>query len=74
MVTTDAEHKFWAYRTGSSKYEELAKMVERNIERTHPREGYPCDALPIEYGHCSYCATAVDYYEYRGPRPTSVES
>lgn len=64
-VTTDAEHKFWTYKTASSKYQDLAEEYEKNIEITKPREGYECDMLGL-VGHCSFCASNVTYYTYTG--------
>lgn len=59
---TTAAALFWR---DCNRYHALAKEFERNIEIVHPdyltgRSGY--------YGcGCSWCATEVEYYTYRGP-------
>jgi hypothetical protein len=62
MASADAE--FWA---NGSDYEDIARIFEQNIERTHPAY-VTSDRMTanLEYW-CSWCATTVDYYEYRGP-------
>jgi hypothetical protein len=70
-ITTDAAHEFWTNNDLTERHREIAKTYEMNVERTHPRTGYSCDFLPM-YGHCSWCATAVDYYEYNGPNVTNL--
>lgn len=57
--------EFWK---GCERYHELARRVERDIEVVHPkvltgRSG--CGYCPFA---CSYCASTVTYYEYRGER------
>lgn len=61
---SSAAHEFW---TSDSEYKDLARTYEQNIERTHP--GYvTSDGLCSRWEYwSSWAATAVDYYEYRGP-------
>lgn len=58
------EIEFWNER---NEYHSFVERFERNVELTHP----PCvssNRLAM-YVNCSrWGATAVDYYEYRGPR------
>ena len=57
---------FW---TSNSKYEELVKAYEQQIETTHPntvssRRLCPCLGFTHE---CGWAASSVTYYEHRGP-------
>lgn len=49
--------QFW---TESAEYHDLAKKYLQNVEITNPK------IVSCRYGNCSWCATAVKYYEYRG--------
>lgn len=60
-----ASSEFWS---GDGEYQELAERYERNIERVHPGSVTSQGMCPcLEYvSYCTFAATAVDYYEYRG--------
>jgi len=60
------EHDFW---TNGNKYEELAKIFERNIENIHPAfvtSKRMCSCLKY-CSTCEWAVTNVNYKEYRGP-------
>lgn len=64
MSRDDYESAFWSE---TERYHDLAREYERNIEVTHP-DFVTSDGVtsPYEYW-CSWCASSVVYYEYRGP-------
>lgn len=49
--------------TSDHRHEELAKQFERNIEIRHPEYFRNCRCL---WECCTYDASTVTYYEYRG--------
>jgi hypothetical protein len=67
-MTTSAEHEFW---TSDHQYEKLARMYEQNIERTSPEFVTTDRLVPRFLSGDDWAATSIDYYEYRGPRPSS---
>ena len=62
-----SETEFW---TSDHPYEELAIEYERHIERVHPNTVTSSRMCPcLKYtSECGWAATAVTYYEYRGPK------
>lgn len=58
--------EFWRE---TEEYHDLARTFEQNVERVHPgsvTSNGMCVCLDFT-SYCSWAATAVDYYEYRGP-------
>lgn len=62
--------RFWSER---DDYHELAEDYERNIEITHPNVVTGRTGCAWCY-HCTWEATAVKYYEYRGDSLTPEHS
>jgi hypothetical protein len=66
MSSHTAASEFWQE---TERYHELAETFETNIERTHPdivtSDNQLC--FPAFVSWCDWCASSVDYYEYRGP-------
>ena len=60
-----AERRFW---NELDRYHDLAKQYDQHVEVTHPDVVTSNNVLvsPIEKW-CSWCASNVTYYEYRGP-------
>jgi hypothetical protein len=54
------DREFW---TSDHRYEDLAKRFERNIEILFPEDFRNCRC---RWEHCTYAASTVTYYEYRG--------
>jgi len=61
MTLKDSE--FWR----NKKYHELAREYEQNIERIHPSRVSGRAHCSFCH-HCAFAASAITYYEYRGPR------
>lgn len=75
-MASDAAHKFWTYRTASSKYQELAREYEQNIEQVHP-ERVTSDRMCTCLDYVSWCgwaASKVRYKEYRGPDVKNISN
>jgi hypothetical protein len=72
---SEAAHKFWAYQNDSTKYEQLAKVYELNIERA-----YPDRVTSRSMCHCldyaKWCGFPLngkaEYYEYSGPNVQNI--
>jgi len=57
-----AESRFWSER---GDYHDMAITYERNIEVVHPPYVTGAHEGCIMTNWCSWCATAVTYYEHR---------
>jgi len=63
------ERQFWQE---TERYHDLAREFERNIEVTHPPFVTSDGVGHRLIHHDVWCATKVTYYEYRGPKLSSV--
>jgi len=54
------DREFW---TSDHRYEDLAKQFERNVEVRYPEVFRNCRC---GWPYCTYDASTVTYYEYRG--------
>jgi hypothetical protein len=60
--------EFWRE---TERYHDMAAEYEQHVETTHPSVVTGRTGCGFCY-HCGWCATAVTYREYRGPRPSAL--
>lgn len=69
MSNSDRARRFW---TEQEKYHDLVEQYEQNITIEHPKHLSGRSKSGVNWCNCSFCATRVEYPEYRGPRVTSL--
>lgn len=61
---------FWT--DADQKHKEIARKFYKNIEYQHPKHLSGRSSRDFGWCNCSWCATAIKYPTYTGPKITNL--